>query len=87
MLPHTLSISFSFRVTIPQTESLEHWHGAEGGVADRDQCAHVLRVQRLQGREVLEGVRVERREPAKSWISSSLLYRAENNGWWYAVYV
>ena len=80
MIPHTHMsirisyIPFSFRGTIPQTESLEHWHGAEGGVADRDQCAHVLRVQRLQGSEVLEGVRVERRKPAKSWtFFSSLL--------------
>ena len=52
---------------IPQAESLEHGHGAEGGVAHRDQGTHVLRVQRLQGREVLEGVRVEGNKPAKNW--------------------
>ena len=51
--------------SLPQTKGLEHWHGAEGRIADIGQCSHVLRIERLQGCEVLEGARVKRREPEK----------------------
>ena len=56
-----------YSINIPQTDCFKHWHGAEAGVADGHQGDHVLRVKRLQGLEVFEGVRVECREPEKSW--------------------
>ena len=75
----SMNLSFAFLLIValyiqsewdsPEAESLEERHGAEGRVADGEERTHVLRVQRLHRPQPFEGVRLERREPAKEALN------------------